>query len=157
MVKRPIKIIKINSKDNNLIAISKEIAKIEQFFFNPPWSEKEILSSLQNDNYYFFTAFFNKEIVGYSSFNKILNEGYINNIAVKSDFQNQKVGFDILNEMILQAKKLSLSFLTLEVRKSNEKAIKLYSKLGFKIDGQRKDFYNNPTENGYIMTLKFNC
>ena len=41
----------------------------------------------------------------------------------------------------------------LEVRKSNENAISLYQKNGFKICGERKNFYKNPTENALLMCL----
>ena len=40
---------------------------------------------------------------------------------------------------------------TLEVRKSNKAAISLYEGLGFKMAGERKNFYDNPTENAIIM------
>ena len=52
-------------------------------------------------------------------------------------------------------KKENLEFLSLEVRKSNDEAIRLYEKSGFKCVGERKDFYRNPKENALIMTMYF--
>ncbi|MBQ2135892.1 MAG: hypothetical protein II201_03310, partial [Clostridia bacterium] len=52
-------------------------------------------------------------------------------------------------------KKENLEFLSLEVRKSNDEAIRLYEKSGFKCVGERKDFYRNPKENALIMTIYF--
>ena len=41
----------------------------------------------------------------------------------------------------------------LEVRVSNEAAIRLYESLGFSICGIRKGFYEAPREDGYVMQL----
>ena len=50
---------------------------------------------------------------------------------------------------------ISLSFISLEVRESNLAAISLYEKLGFKVEGKRKNFYRDPQEDGLIMTKRF--
>ena len=46
-------------------------------------------------------------------------------------------------------------FISLEVRKSNIPAIKLYEKFGFEKVGTRKDFYRKPQEDALIYTLFF--
>ena len=50
---------------------------------------------------------------------------------------------------------MKCSFITLEVRESNSKAIKLYEKFGFEDVGTRKNYYNNPIENAKLMTKYF--
>ena len=50
----------------------------------------------------------------------------------------------------------NLAFVSLEVRESNQNAINLYDKLGFKKEGLRKNFYRMPTENAIIMTRRLN-
>ncbi len=52
-------------------------------------------------------------------------------------------------------KKNNFSFLTLEVRESNENARSLYSKFGFIKVGERKNYYSEPTENAILMTKYF--
>ena len=47
------------------------------------------------------------------------------------------------------------SSLTLEVRVSNQPAITLYEKLGFSQVGRRRNFYENPREDAFIMTKFF--
>ena len=44
-------------------------------------------------------------------------------------------------------------FVTLEVRKSNGPAIRLYEKCGFEKAGERKNFYSTPTEDALLYTL----
>lgn len=50
---------------------------------------------------------------------------------------------------------LGMSFISLEVRPSNKAAISLYTVLGFERVGLRPGFYNEPKEDGLIMTLYF--
>ncbi|WP_339366100.1 GNAT family N-acetyltransferase, partial [Vallitalea maricola] len=60
-------------------------------------------------------------------------------------------GRKITEALIYEGKKQGIISFTLEVRVSNKNAIKLYEKLGFKIAGLRKNFYDKPKEDAYIM------
>ena len=51
------------------------------------------------------------------------------------------------------AQKKQVSRIILEVRKTNTPAIKAYEKQGFKIVGVRKNFYEKPIEDAYIMDV----
>ena len=63
-----------------------------------------------------------------------------------------EIGKKLIKHLLDYSKNKNLSFLSLEVRKSNRIAIDLYEKTGFEIIGTRKDFYNFPKEDGIIMT-----
>lgn len=65
------------------------------------------------------------------------------------------VGSALINELVTYGKKNNFSFLTLEVRESNENARSLYSKFGFIKVGERKNYYSEPTENAILMTKYF--
>ena len=41
--------------------------------------------------------------------------------------------------------------MTLEVRVTNEKAISLYTSLGFEVAGRRKNYYEDNSEDAFIM------
>ena len=58
--------------------------------------------------------------------------------------------FEFLKEY---SKTENADFITLEVRKSNTVAIKLYEKMGFELVGERKAFYENPKEDAILMTI----
>ncbi len=142
-----------------ILPMSKEhiaqIAKIEKECFSQPWSEKALSEELTNDSAVFLTAVFNGEVIGYIGANFIIDEGYITNIAVTETHRKKGIGSKLLSEMIEQAHKRNLSFLSLEVRVSNEKAISLYKKSGFDYVGIRKNFYEKPIEDGAVMTRHF--
>ena len=131
------------------------IAEIEKETFSVPWSEASILESSKH-NTVFFVAEAGGELSGYVGLYFVLDEGYITNIAVKSNYRKKGIATKLLNKCVSFARLKSLSFISLEVRQSNKTAIDLYSKLGFKNEGLRKNFYRLPTEDAIIMTRRFN-
>ncbi len=136
--------------DNNDI---KDIAKLEKATFSTPWSEKSIRESAESGTI-FIKGMYNGEFAGYCGLNTVLDEGYITNIGVLPQFRNKKIGSAILRRIINIANEKKLSFVSLEVRKSNTVAINLYNKFGFTAVGERKNFYTCPQENALIMTKR---
>lgn len=65
------------------------------------------------------------------------------NFYVDDEFQNQGFGSMMLEFVIELCKMSNLNVLSLEVRESNEKAIKLYEKYGFVFSHKRKNYYSN--------------
>ncbi|MBQ2746283.1 MAG: ribosomal protein S18-alanine N-acetyltransferase [Clostridia bacterium] len=130
------------------------VAKLEKICFSAPWSATALKDSAKNGTK-FFLAETNGEIAGYIGIDTVLDEGYITNIAVFPEFRKMGVASALLKYTESFANKNKLSFITLEVRVSNSAAIKLYEKHGFKKEGQRKNFYANPTEDALILTKRF--
>ena len=130
------------------------VAKLEKICFSEPWSATALKDSAKNGTK-FFLAETNGEIAGYIGIDTVLDEGYITNIAVFPEFRKMGVASALLKYTESFANKNKLSFITLEVRVSNSAAIKLYEKHGFKKEGQRKNFYANPTEDALILTKRF--
>ena len=128
------------------------VAELEKECFSSPWSEQGLFSELSNSQAYFFVLEAEGEIAAYMGMHIILDECYITNVAVKSSFRRRGFAEALVRNAVKVAEENSCYFITLEVRKSNEKAISLYSKCGFETLGERKDFYTEPKENAYIMT-----
>ena len=80
-----------------------------------------------------------------------VDEGQITNIATHPDYRRRGYGRAVVEALIKYAKNNGLDSISLEVRESNKPAIELYSQLGFKIEGKRKDFYVKPTEAALVM------
>ncbi len=127
-----------------------DIAAIERACFSVPWSEKAISDSM-NAKTVFYIARVGGNAVGYIGASIVAGEGYVTNVAVSPEFRRQGIGEALLNTVIGKHK-CELEFLSLEVRMSNDAAISLYNKLGFKKAGTRKRFYEHPTEDAFIMT-----
>lgn len=132
-----------------------EIAEIEKECFSSPWSENALKEELTNENAFFLAAKAFGEVCGYIGTNIILDECYIANVAVKKEHRRKGIASLLITKAIEKAKEKNCSFISLEVRKSNFPAIALYEKFGFKVCGERKNFYTDPDENALIMTKFF--
>ena len=132
----------------------KSIAELEKICFSQPWSEETLLQAFMNGTK-FFVAVQNSKMLGYIGISCIIDEGYIFNIAVFPEHRNKGVATALLDRVFSLAKDENLAFVSLEVRVSNASAINLYKKTGFKEEGRRPNFYDNPKEDALIMTKRF--
>lgn len=140
----PLKVREITQEDIG------EIARLEKLCFSEPWSERVILEAFLKGTK-FFVAEKGRKILGYIGINCVLDEGYITNIAVYPEYRRTGVASALLNKVFT----LPLGFVSLEVRVSNQSAIALYEKLGFLLEGRRRDFYSSPKEDALILTKRF--
>ena len=91
-------------------------------------------------------------VLGYGGFWAIADEGHITNVAVHPINRKMGCGSKIVQAMLAKATLLGLRLLTLEVRRSNEAAKRLYEKYGFEVVGERRKYYSQPTEDALLMT-----
>lgn len=129
------------------------VARLEQCCFSVPWSKISLEEELIKENSKFLVAVDeNQQVLGYIGLNFVLDEGYITNIAVMPEFRGLGVAKKLLEKIIDFGVSKNLTFISLEVRKSNIAAISLYQKFDFLPVGERKNFYSAPIENALIMT-----
>lgn len=131
------------------------IAKLERECFSTPWSQKAVADSLADPATILLVARIDGETVGYVGMNTVLDEGYINNVAVSPAYRRRKIATALISRLVSEARARALSFITLEVRQSNEAAKALYHSFGFKKEGTRRGFYQQPCEDADIMTKRF--
>ena len=134
-----------------------QIEGLEKQCFSSPWTAEQLKSQLKDDRHEFIAAVSdNGEILGYVGMMYVLDEGYISNVAVSPEFRRQGIADKIISELCGICDNLKLSFVTLEVRASNEAASGLYSKHGFSPVGRRKNYYDLPKEDAILMTKFLN-
>ncbi len=75
------------------------------------------------------------------------------NIGVRPEFQKNGCGSLILGKFLEKCVKLNVENIWLDVRSSNDNAIRFYKKFRFTEFTIRKAFYNDPHEDGIIMKL----
>lgn len=129
-------------------------AELEKLCFAEPWSAKS-LELLTNDGIGVGMVCRKDGIVcAYGGMLVAVDEGQITNIATHPDFRRMGYGKAVVEALIKYAKNNRLESISLEVRESNKAAIQLYSDLGFKVEGKRKDFYTKPVEAALVMVLR---
>lgn len=139
-------------KIRRLIAEDVEaIYQIECNSFSKPWSCDAIEKELENPLAYYVVALEEDKIVGYAGMWQVMGEGQITNVAVDIAHRGHGIGTELMKALIEAGKQNQLEILLLEVRESNSFARGLYKKSGFKEVGLRKNFYEEPVENGILM------
>lgn len=130
-----------------------QTACIEKECFSMPWSEKSFADSLKREDTVFLVSEMEGRIAGYIGMYICLEEADITNVAVGTAYRKQGCGKALVSAVIELAKKKQIEKIFLEVRVSNAPAISLYEKMGFQKIGIRKNFYEHPQEDAYIMQI----
>jgi len=129
------------------------VAALEKECFSSPWSLDSMVKELSNPIAVYYTAFENGLLAGYIGMHYIIDEGYINNVAVRESHRRRGVATLLLKTLLDCGREKNLCALTLEARASNQAAIALYKRFGFRQAGLRKAYYTLPTEDALLMTL----
>lgn len=112
------------------------------------WSLNSFIEDF-NNTFSEYTVLINRDqIIGFISIWRIIDEITITNISIKEKYKGIGLSNHLMN-YIIENNKNYIMFL--EVRESNNIAINLYNKFGFKEIHKRYKYYNNPTENAIIM------
>lgn len=129
-----------------------QVAAIEAASFSVPWSLNAFTETVEKENFRYFVAEEEGEILGYCGFLFVLDEAEIPNVCVKASARKRGIGRRMMSVLMEEAKKLGMAVLYLEVRESNTPARALYISLGFEENGVRKNFYEHPSEHAVLMS-----
>ena len=143
---------KITIKPMKQIDINAIVEIEKESYGSHHWSKESFFNEWSNDFAHYFCAF-NEEgkLVGYIGTWQIIEEAHITNVSVKPEFRRRKIGEALLHYAVEHCYENGVKYITLEVRVSNEKAINLYTKYGFRSLGTRKEYYQDNNEDALIM------
>ncbi|WP_314641701.1 ribosomal protein S18-alanine N-acetyltransferase [uncultured Veillonella sp.] len=130
------------------------IYEIEQQSFSVPWSLESVLAELEgSSNKLYMVICEGNHIVGYAGAWLVYDEGQITNIAILPSVRGKGYGSKLTKQLIDECFSRGMHEIFLEVRTSNLAALAMYRNLGFSVKGIRKEYYSEPTEDAYIMSL----
>lgn len=130
---------------------SSAVWELEKKCFSVPWSEESIRAMFSEKGYWNLTAMDDGSLIGYIGMKAVLDEADITNVAVDPDRRRQGIGKMLLRELLAKAGELGIRRIFLEVRVSNTAARALYEQAGFRTVDGRKNYYEKPKEDAYIM------
>ena len=130
---------------------SSAVWELEKKCFSVPWSEESIRAMFSEKGYWNLTARDDGSLVGYIGMKAVLDEADITNVAVDPDRRRQGIGKMLLRGLLAKAGELGIWRIFLEVRVSNTAARALYEQAGFRTVDVRKNYYEKPKEDAYIM------
>lgn len=133
-----------------------DLLELDQACFNGWWTMEGYRRELESPNSHFlglFAPFSHSGLLGMGCFWSILEEAHITILAVHPQYQGQGLGQALLYALLKTASDRSLERATLEVRASNQVAISLYQKFGFKTAGTRPRYYKDNNEDALILWI----
>ena len=98
-----------------------------------------------------------KDIVGFLVASRLADEWELENLMVSEPYRRKHIAHNLVQALLAKLRPTGASSILLEVRESNQAARRLYEKIGFTQEGERKDYYRNPQENAilYRFSLHF--
>ncbi len=126
-----------------------DVVNIEKEAFSDAWSKEMFLMELVPRGFIFYLCLDDERVVGYLIARHILDEIDILNLAIESSSRRKKLAATLLEKLFDDVDGIRLY--SLEVRKSNAPAIRLYEKYGFEQVRIRKNYYESPREDAIVM------
>jgi [ribosomal protein S18]-alanine N-acetyltransferase len=121
-------------------------------FYNPTtreWYESEL--DRPDVCYVFVIRTTESRVAGFCAFWRVADQIHINNLAIRPELRNRGLGRVLLQHVLREAERLGAVHATLEVRRSNAAARRLYEGAGFRIAGIRPSYYTHPIEDALIL------
>jgi len=128
-----------------------DIEEIEQRAYPTPWSRSMFASELAKPTSICLGAFEGSELVGYVINSRYVDAWHIMNVAVAPERQRRGIASALLERLFELTRDDERRGFTLEVRVSNDAAIRLYEQLGFEARGIRRGYYTDNREDALIM------
>jgi ribosomal-protein-alanine N-acetyltransferase len=129
------------------------IDEIERTSYPTPWSRSMFAGELAKPSSICLGAIDvdANRLVGYLIISRYVDAWHVMNIAVANDYRRQGIATRLMERLFEVTSGDGRRGYTLEVRVSNEAAIRLYESLGFKARGVRRGYYTDNREDALIM------
>jgi len=129
------------------------IERIERASYPTPWSRSMFASELAKPSSVCLGAFDleSDDLVGYLVISRYVDAWHVMNVAVELARRRSGSAQSLLERLFELTANDSRRGYTLEVRVSNENAIRLYERLGFQARGLRRGYYTDNREDALIM------
>jgi ribosomal-protein-alanine N-acetyltransferase len=129
------------------------VLAIEAASFINPWTREMYLSELDRPDVsaVYLARTSEGEIVGFCSFWRVVDELHINNLAVVPGRRREGVASALLRSVLAEGIRRGARSALLEVRRSNDAARELYSRMGFSVVAVRHGYYTHPDEDALVL------
>jgi [ribosomal protein S18]-alanine N-acetyltransferase len=120
------------------------VLTIESASFPLPWTRNHFLDELKSPHSFPLVAYDETDgVIGYACAVLVVDEAELLDVAVDPRFRQRGIGRRLVDEVVRTAREAGAAFVALEVRRSNDSAIRLYRDMGFRETGIRKKYYEN--------------
>jgi [ribosomal protein S18]-alanine N-acetyltransferase len=129
------------------------VVALEAAAFTNPWSHETLERDLRNADvvHVYVLEDADGQLMGFCGCWFVFDELHINTLAVADPFRRRGHATRLLRFVLAEAAAAGITHATLEVRRSNVAALRLYGRFGFELRGVRSDYYTQPVEDALIL------
>jgi ribosomal-protein-alanine N-acetyltransferase len=127
------------------------IEEIERRSYATPWSRSMFAGELAKPSSICLGAFEGGQLLGYMIISRYVDAWHVMNVAVDPDHRRRGIAMSLLERLFELTDDATRRGYTLEVRVSNDGAIRLYEEAGFRARGIRRGYYTDNREDALIM------
>jgi ribosomal-protein-alanine N-acetyltransferase len=127
-----------------------QVIAIERRAFPTPWSLAMFVLELSKPSGICLAALREGRLIGYLVCSRYDLVWHLMNVAIDPDRRRRGIATALLNRLFEQVDDPQAQF-TLEVRASNDVAIEMYERFGFRSAGMRRRYYQDNGEDAVIM------
>ena len=130
-----------------------EVAALEAASFTNPWTREMLARELSHSDVARVYGLRGPDgrLLAFCACWVVFDELHINTLAVVAERRREGLATRLLGFLFAEAAAAGVSRATLEVRRSNEAALRLYERLGFSVKAVRTGYYTNPEEDGLVL------
>jgi ribosomal-protein-alanine N-acetyltransferase len=132
------------------------VIAIEEASFNNPtprsWYEAEL--ARPDVCFVYVIRVPDRPVAGFVAFWRVLDEMHINNLAIHPEWRRRGLGRRLLGGTMQAAARMGVRRATLEARRSNVPARRLYESAGFRLIEVRRDYYARPIEDALVLAAE---
>jgi ribosomal-protein-alanine N-acetyltransferase len=129
------------------------VLEIERVTFNNPttreWYEREL--TRPEVCFIYVLRLPDHPVAGFCAFWRAGDQIHVNNFAVHPDLRHRGLGRQLLERVLREADRMGAVRVTLEVRRSNLAAQRLYERAGFCVAAVRPAYYTQPVEDALVL------
>ena len=132
-----------------------EVLQTEQESFEFAWTEEDFLRCLRQRNCIGMVAEQGEKVVGFMIYELHKSKLHILNFAVSPSQRRAGIGAQMVAKLISKLSSHRRTRITLEVRETNLAAQLFFRKQGFRAVSVLRDFYEDTTEDAYVMQYRY--
>ncbi len=130
-----------------------EVAALEAASFTNPWTREMLARELSHSDVarVYVLRGPDDRLLAFCACWVVFDELHINTLAVTEERRREGLATRLLSFVFAEAAAAGVRRATLEVRRSNEPALRLYERLGFSVKAVRAGYYSQPEEDGLVL------
>jgi len=131
-----------------------EVLQIEEDGFEFPWTEREIMDALRQQNCIGMVAEQGERVVGFMIYKLYPKHLHLVSLAVARDCQRRGVGRLMVDKLVEKLTRQRRVRITLETRETNLAAQLFFRSQGFRATAVFHEFYADSPEDAYLMVYR---